>query len=54
MLGAGGYLIWMPFRCMLGFAEGECWVFGKLVIGGGIMIVLGGYLLGDPFVSPRT
>jgi hypothetical protein len=52
MLGAGVYLVWMPFRCMLGFADGECWVIGKLVIGGGAMIVFGGYLLWDDFVSP--
>jgi hypothetical protein len=51
-LGAGVYLVWMPFRCALGFADGECWVIGKLVVGGAVMILVGGYLLWDDFVSP--
>jgi hypothetical protein len=52
MVGAGVYFVLMPFRCVLGLADGECWVIGKLVIGGGAMIILGGYLLWDDFVSP--
>jgi hypothetical protein len=53
VLSAGAYILWLEFKCMLGFAEGDCYVIGWAVIGGAAMVTLGGYLLWDDLVAPR-
>jgi hypothetical protein len=51
-LGGGAYLLWLQLRCVNGLAPGTCYVMGRAIIGGAMLVVVGGYLLWDDFVTP--
>ena len=52
LLGGGTYLLWLQLRCMLGWADGTCYVMGRALLAGAFLIALGGYLLWDD-ITPR-
>jgi hypothetical protein len=50
LLGAGAWLVWGQFKCVLGLVEGVCYFGGKLAMAGGFMTFLGGYVLWEDFI----
>ena len=51
VLSAGPDLLWLQFRCVLGFAEGTCHFGGGFAVAGASLVCLGGYLLWEDFIS---